>query len=380
MWAAACLFLVAQAVDPIPIWIDDLAARDPARRDFAFRQLLHRGDRAAEALEARRFDHPEQRRLAQELLCLLRQPRWTVSATPFLHPQQRGLHVDVVVRNPRPRDVELAPFYVRAKRGIQLHPRWQFECTPKRAAGIRSTAPMLRPTRVPARSSVTIRLPVWVRGSHREIRFALRYLGDGYELKGQAVATSSRHALSQIGRHAASRNPQVREDVRTVIALRLRDKHYSMEFVQALRVVAASPYVDMRRGLAEALRDHGQRGRVELIDLLAKLGRDRNLSVTRAAYAGLATCLRPRQRHPAVHRLIARALARPQDRRAAFAHSLIASFGRRDRHVFLAHVLRGSRSPAVHREIASILRRDGVPVEPGPNGLVPASSIRQLSR
>ncbi|MHC4451365.1 MAG: hypothetical protein ACYS0E_14700, partial [Planctomycetota bacterium] len=88
----------------------------------------------------------------------------------------------------------------------------------------------------------------------------------------------------------------------------------------------------------------------------------------------------PRTAIREVQRLAAKALARPDDVRSRMMVDLIGSWSIPDRRLFLAGLLGSSRSRIVHKQVASILRRDGIPVEPGANGLVPRSQIRNLSR
>jgi hypothetical protein len=102
------------------------------------------------------------------------------------------------------------------------------------------------------------------------------------------------------------------------------------------------------------------------------------MTTARAGYYALGRLLPPELDMPEVRRLAAKAFARPDDGRSKLMIGLVGRWRQDERRVFLANVLAGSRSRRAHAEIASLLRQDGIPVEPGASGLVPRSQIRNL--
>jgi len=378
MAAAALLLLLAQS--PVERWIDALDSPDAhVRREAAWR-LLAAGDEAAAALDERTFDDPEAQRRATELLQRLRVPHAILRAPTVVSESRNAVLLELVIVNPRPLPLEIEPV-VREGKGFRRNPRWTVELHEPRGRLHFRDARLYEAVEVGGRDEEVYAIPVRVNlKGVEEFRAEIRYHGDDFELHARSAARVGHEPAEQVRRDAFSAAKEDRAAAVDAVRLRLRGQNRDGEFTRLLRVVARSPHRDVKIGLAEALRRHGRRGDSGQVRAACALALDRDLAVARKAHAAFVRVCAPRTRLAEAHRMAAKTLARREDPRAASFVRAIAAWKPDDRRRFYGGVLDATRAAVVHEHIASLLRQEGIPVEPGAGGLVPRSQIRKLRR
>jgi len=384
--AVALILLFAQlsatpTEDDLARWIRQLDADDPGLRDHAARRLLEAGDDGADALEAAEFDAPEGALRAQELLTLLRQPTAILRPPPFIGRRQKKIVVELLISNPRPTPLEIEPLYLPRARGKGVRPnkRWSFQLPKGIARQQVARAQLTRRYEVPARSDYSIPLGFRDNIAGRDsFRIAVTYRGDSFRLHCRATIRVGKESLSMLRLRAYSSRAELRSEAVTYLRHRLRLGKLDPRFERTLRLVARSPYRDVRRGVARGLADNGRADDRAQIEILTMLAADRDLTVSRQAFKGLTRPGVTRNPPASLKRLASKLLARPGDGRARFLLDMLAVAVPRDRNRFLSKVLATNRSRDVHKAVAAMLRQAGVPVEPGLNGLIPRSQIERL--
>jgi len=364
-------------------WIRQIASPDAALRDHAARRLLEAGEDGAEALESAEFDSPEAALWAQDLLTILRQPTAVLRPPPFIGRDQKFIVIELLVSNPRPTPLVIEPVFFRLARGrgLRANKAWSFQL-PKGIGGpLMTPAQLSQRYRVPPRSdfSIPLRFRDHIAG-RSSFRIGISYQGDSFRLEGRARIRVGRESLSMLRLRAYSSREQLRSEAITYLRHRLRVGKVDIAFERTLRIVARSPYRDMRRGVARALTDHGRTLDRAQNEVLTALAGDRELTVSRQAFLGLAKRGSMRNPQPSLRRLASKLLARQGDGRARFLIEMLAAQTPRDRHRFLSRVLATNRTRAVHATVAAMLRQEGVLIEPGSNGLIPRSQIERLGR
>ena len=384
---AALILILAQVGGPpsdaeIQGWIEDLSSPSPLERQNAARRLLEGGARAANALEQTEFAHPESRLRAQDLLEVLRTPTIALRAPPFVPNKQADITIEVLIHNPRPTELSVRPLFGRARRNTaQRTKQWSFELT----SGIAGPFPIKglvgKQWTVAPRSDVAIPVRFRVRPDQgKSFRIGVSYRSVEFESSGHTLVRVGKESLPSLRMRAYSPQRELRDDTVLFIRHRLQTKATSPTLYLALKTVARSPYRDVRFGLAKALYDYGRHADPTQTDLLTMLATDRDLGVARVAFGGLAKVCSMTRPPRATVLLAARLLARQPDARRTLLDDMLGRVPALDRRRFLATILKQSRSRIVHANAASILRRDGYPVEPSANGLVPRSQIAKLAR
>jgi len=369
--------------EDIQRWVRQLGARDAGLRDHAARRLLEAGDDGADALEAADFETVEAALRARELLDILRQPSAMLRPPPFVGRDQKMIMVEVLVTNPRPTPLVIEPIFVKMRRGkgVRASKRWKFDL-PKGVGGPHlSRGALTRRYEVPARSDFSIPIGFVDHVAGRQsFRIGVSYRGDSFLLDSHATIRVGRESLSMLRLRAYSAREELRSEAITYLRHRLRVGKNDSGFKQTLRIVARSPYRDMRRGVARALTDHGQTTGRAHTEVLTMLAGDRDLTVSRQAFIGLARRAKLRDSPPSLRQLVSKLFARQGDGRTRYLYEMLATLTPRARHQFLSSVLSTNRTRAVHTAIAALLRQEGVPIEPARNGLIPRSQIERLGR
>jgi hypothetical protein len=237
------------------------------------------------------------------------------------------------------------------------------------------------PLIVPARGDASIVFPFNVNLTglkHFDVK--IRYSGENYQIIAKQRVRIGRDSLKLVQRQASSIHKSIRSQAVVYVRYRLRVKQVDAKFLRVLRAVSYSTYRDVRLGVAQALREFGQKGTNSLIDIACRLAADPDAAVSHAAFVAVVALCRSRTTNRKVLRLASATFAKPGRRGSASLLTAIKVWQPVSRRRFLGSVLSSTRSRIAHKEIAAILRRDGVPVEPGPSGLVPWSQIAKLRR
>jgi len=384
---AALILILAQVGGPpsdaeIQGWIEDLSSHSTLERHEAARRLLEAGDPAADALEKARFEHPESRMRAKDLLEVLRTPTIELRPPPFVPNRQSDITIEVLIHNPRPTELSIRPLFARSRRNtVQPAKEWSFDLAPGVSGPWQNKGRIGKGWTVPPRSDLAIPVRFRVKPDRgKSFRIGVSYRSDEFVLSGHTLVRVGKESLPSLRRHAYSRRRELREEAVLFIRHRLRTNAISPTLYQALKTVARSPYRDVRFGLAKALYEYGRHGDRTQTGLLTMLATDRDLGVARAAFGGLAKVCSMSRPPRATVLLAARLLAREPDSRRALLDAMLGRVPALGRRRFLAAILKQSRSRIVHANAASILRQDGYPVEPSANGLVPRSQIAKLAR
>jgi hypothetical protein len=379
MVVTALVLLFAQTA--VDLWMDDLSSRHPQVRAHAMERLLELGEEAAYALEHREFTDPESRSLALELLRTLRRPRCVLRAPRFVGANRPLVLVELIISNQRPEPISIEPYWVALNRRFVRNQRWNI-VVPQHIGTVIVGHKLLRKgLKIPARSERIYTIPVATRLVGRAgLDVTVRYVGPDFELAAKSTIRVGKESLVDLRRRAYSNREADRSTAVLALQQELRARRQGRSFRDTLRLAARSPFRDVRRGIAVAIEKYGQRGDRHQIQIACTLAADRDSTVARIGHIALGRIYAPRTAIREVQRLAAKALARPDDVRSRMMVDLIGSWSIPDRRLFLAGLLGSSRSRIVHKQVASILRRDGIPVEPGANGLVPRSQIRNLSR
>ncbi|MHC4956222.1 MAG: hypothetical protein ACYTGZ_20455 [Planctomycetota bacterium] len=387
MVAALVIFLAQAAAVPsdaqIQGWIEDLASPLAHERAHAARRLLEAGDSAAEALEEAKLEDPEAIMRARDLLTVLRRPTVVVRGPPFVGPKQKSVVVEVLIRNPRPAPLVIQPFYfLKGKRGqVRRNSSWRFELPTGVGGPVMKREQMLKVHEIPARSDYSIPLAFRnQQAGRRSFRIGVHYQDGAFSFYKSTAIRVGRESLSALRLRSYSVRPEVRAEALVYLRHRLRIGKSDPAFQRTLKIVARSPHADMRRGVAKALMEYGRAGVGGQTELLTVLAADRDLSVVRQAIRGLERRCPMHNVPPETARFGARMMARKADARSRLLIDMLGRKHPRQRHNFLAAVLRSSRSRTVHKRVAELLRSEGVPVEPGGSGLIPRSQIAQLAK
>lgn len=366
----------------LEVWLDRLSDASPSMRELAASELFRAGERGAQALESRNFLDPEARRLARDVLIALRAPTAILMVSPVVATARTVVMVEFFVRNRRPVPIVVEPYYVlgpKPKGQWVVNPRWRVTVTPSIGRVVSTTPDMRKTFTIPPRGDASIQIPFALKLEGRKtFTIQIRYAGQGFTLVAKQHVRVGTLSLKLVQRQASSPNAAVRSQAVTFVRYRLRSPVLDAKFLRMLRSVSYSGYRDVRLGVAVALREYARKNNTKLIEIACRLAADSDAVVSRAGITAMIRLSSSRTTNRKVLRFASTAFAKPLQPRSRALLSAMQVWGPLSRRRFLGSVLGATRSRIAHKEIASILRRDGVPVEPGPSGLVPASQIRML--
>ena len=333
------LLLAVSSGHSIDQLIGLLTAEDAWTRDYATRELVLRGAKAADALEAREFHDPEAALRVRDILMTLRAPRARIMMPPVVENTDTTVLVEFVIENRRPAAVTVEPLFLprpEAPKHMRVNPRWRFTFEPIIGGLPAPLATLRKPVVVKARSEASIYFPVRVNlKGRREFKLRIRYRGSGFELAAEETVRVGKQSLRAVQRNARSANEAARSRAIQYIRYRYRQNKGSQKpFQDLLRSASHSPYRDVRIGVADAIADVDRGRNSAIIEIAFRLAADRDARVARAGVRAARRVLSPTTGSTTTFRLVARTMAKADPRENAWLFQLIGTWDARQRRYF----------------------------------------------
>jgi len=384
----------------VEVLIERLSHRDPAAREAAVAQLLEIGDAAADRLEAGVLATPEARKLAAQLLRILRGPRLVIVGPRVIGRSEPDWLIELVVSNPGRQPAGISDFWIASSptvgpqnvppvgkgvqvfpgpRGPRIDPHWTF------ATDLTSAAPKPAPSTVPGPFGIPtgtrLRLAMIVPLQNKpEGRYTVHvtYEAEQHRFEASAEIQVVDDTLVTLDSMIGSTDASRRQLALQILARRARESSVDPAMRRGIDAAVSSPRSSVR---AEAARFLGLSGRTHHTSALLALTDPAHPEVASEALGGLFRLHGDSPTMPrAMTWLLTRAFGTGEPWPAASVAKALRVVRLPTRVHVLAQVLSVSRSPRVHAAVCKLLKGNGIQVTIEPvTQRVPHSEIRRLA-